>query len=295
MHARASNNDLLKEQDRVAATNEFREYENGIADILSAIVGERAAVQRNVRISVSSGIRKRQIDILVEGSLFGLTEASMIVDCKRWRKHIDVADVDAFIGMVEDVKADAGMLVSASGASEGAVDRARMVRGIRIKAVSLVELNSWKPQGTVFKTVELSRRDLESATKALREIGLRVAVTLDEDASAVQVEVFRHHGMKNPSGDVQQAQHQAIEDTLRRLRISFQSLGQGIVINGGTPSHRWLPVTLGGADLHLRVMAATDADIEVELDRLSSNLGFPRQSLDVVRPNGWPFDHAFLL
>jgi hypothetical protein len=244
---------------------------------------------------VSSSTRKRQIDILVEGSLFGLTEARMIVDCKRWGKRIDVADVDAFIGMVEDVKADAGMLVSASGASEGAVDRARVVRGVRIKAVSLAELNSWKPQGTVFKTIELSRRDLEAATKALRETGLRVVPTLDEDASTVRVEVFRHHGVKNPSGDIQQAQHQAIEDTLGRLRISYQSLGQGIVLNGGTPSYRWLSVTLNGVDIRLKILAASDTDIELGLSQLATDLDIPRQGLDVVRPDGWPFEHAFLL
>jgi len=278
----------------VPGSNEFREYENGIADILAAVAGAHATVRRNIELPAGAdGRRRRQIDVLVEGRLFALTEARMIVDCKRWKKPIDVADVDAFLGMVADVRADAGMLVSASGASAGAVDRAAAVGGIRIKTVSLAELRSWRPRGTVFKTIELGPGELAQAAKALREIGLRVAPLPGEEGSAVQVEVFRHHGVENPSGELQQTQHRETEQTLDRLRIAYRTVNQGIVISGGTPGHRWLPVTVNGVGAGVMVLAATEADIELELDRLAPRLGCARRQLDVTRPGDWPIEGAF--
>lgn len=279
----------------MATSNDFREYENGIADILSSVVGERAAVRRNVQLPANTGGRSRQIDVLVEGSLFGLTEARMIVDCKRWKKRIDVADVDAFLGMVEDVKADAGMLVSSSGASTGAIDRARAVRGVRLKAVSLTELRSWRPQGTVFETIELDSDALTMAAKALRELGLRVLPGSEQDASSFTIEVFRHHGVSNPSGELQQTQHQAAQQVLDRLGVRYRWVGHGVVIGGGTPGHRWLPVTSNGAETGWKVLAATEADIERELNQLAPDGGPAREHLDVVRPSGWPFGNAFTL
>ena len=106
------------------STGSFREYENGVADVLASVVGEVGTVQRNVKLPSRSGGRRRQIDVLVEGNIFGLTNASLIVDCKRWKQAIDIADVERFIGLVEDVGADMGMLVSAAGASDGAMNRA---------------------------------------------------------------------------------------------------------------------------------------------------------------------------
>jgi SIR2-like domain/Restriction endonuclease len=62
---------------------------------------------------------------LVTGNICGLTETRLIVECKRWNKPVDAADVEAFAGLLVDVGADMGFLVSAAGAYEGAVNRAR--------------------------------------------------------------------------------------------------------------------------------------------------------------------------
>jgi hypothetical protein len=55
----------------MVATSEFREYENGVADVLASVVGAAGTVQRNVRLPSSSGVRPRQVDVLVTASPSG--------------------------------------------------------------------------------------------------------------------------------------------------------------------------------------------------------------------------------
>jgi hypothetical protein len=80
-----------------------------------------------------------------------------------------------------------------AGASEGAVKRARAVRGLRIKPLSLAELASWRPVGTVVQRIGIPGADAERAAKPLREAGLRVIVK-EREAQQVRIEVFRHYG-----------------------------------------------------------------------------------------------------
>lgn len=273
------------------ADSEFREYENGVADVLAAVVGEAGVVRRNVRLASGSGGRRRQIDVVVEGNIFGVTDGRLIADCKRWKKVIDKADVEAFIGLVEDVGADMGILVSAAGASDGAAGRARTARGVRIKPLSVAELNAWRSAGTVFKIVEINPADLERAAKALREAGLRVMVK-ESDSSLVRIEVFRHHGTANPSGEIQRAQHELTEATLAKHTIPYTSPGHGLIFSGGTPNHRWIDVRVAGNPF-LKVLAADEVELGVEMERLAVQFGVPKELLAAERPEGWPFDRAF--
>jgi Restriction endonuclease len=276
----------------MSVNSEFREYENGIADVLASVIGEAATVRRNIRLPSRSGKRKRQIDVLVEGDIFGLTNARMIVDCKRWKTALDAGDVDKFIGLVEDVNADMGLLVSAAGASEGAVGRAQAARGVRIKALSVDELNAWRPAGTVFGTFEIPESSIGGVSKALREAGLRVFVGETDDDNA-RIEVFRHYGTARPDGEAEQVlQHELTEATLKKLEVPYRRLSNGVTIDGGTPNHRWLPVHVGGTPL-VRVLAATEADLEFQLSLLTTQLGIPAELLEVERPNGWPYASAF--
>lgn len=131
----------------VASASDFREYENGVADILASVVGEDAEVTRNVRLPSKSGVRPRQVDVLVTGTVFGFPGTRLIVDCKRRKRALDAPDVEAFVGLIDDVGGNMGLLVSASGAGDGAVNRALSLRGIRVKALSVAELARWATRG----------------------------------------------------------------------------------------------------------------------------------------------------
>ena len=275
----------------MAARHEFREYENGVADVLASVVGEAGTVQRNVKLPSRSG-GTRQIDVLVEGNLSGVVTTRMIVDCKRWKTPIDKADVDHLIGMLEDVGADMGMLVSASGVTAGAERRAKEARSVRVKALSVDELNAWRPQGTVLSTVEIPEPSLEKATKRLREAGLRVIVMETNEAHAV-IEVFRHHGTTNPDGETYQApQHTLTRNVLDRLKVPYRWLGNGVVAGGGTPNHRWLDVRVNGIPFP-KVLAATEEELNKHLTMMAGVFGIPVEKFVVDRPEGWPFASIF--
>lgn len=65
----------------------------------------------------------RQIDILIEGELAGYP-IRIAVDCKYFSRNIDVKVVESFCAMVEDIKAHQGVLITAKGYSQAAINRA---------------------------------------------------------------------------------------------------------------------------------------------------------------------------
>ena len=69
----------------------------------------------------------------------------MIVDCKRYGTRVDIKDVEALAGLVEDVGADMGLLVTTEGFTQGAKARAEAERGIRIEVVRIEDLPLWGP------------------------------------------------------------------------------------------------------------------------------------------------------
>ena len=76
--------DRLSARGRRGIVSEYRDYENGVADVLAYLAGESATVRRNVRLPSRSAGRPRQIDVLVTGRIFGMADATLVVDCKRW-------------------------------------------------------------------------------------------------------------------------------------------------------------------------------------------------------------------
>ncbi len=66
--------------------------------------------------------QQRQIDILIEEKINGI-EAVTIVDCKDRKRNIDIKSIESFIGMVDDVKADYGIIYSPKGYTSGAISR----------------------------------------------------------------------------------------------------------------------------------------------------------------------------
>jgi hypothetical protein len=107
---------------------------------------------------------------------------------------------------------------------------------------------------------------------------------------------FRHLGVLNPTGEQQIDAREQLLAALRSIGLPDPvSLGSGIVIGGGTPSYRWLEVTLAGIPTGLKVLAASEEDIGAELDRLVTTRWpeIAREQLDVIRPDVWPIPTMF--
>lgn len=81
----------------------------------------------------------RQVDVLVEDPDSG---TRVVVDCKDWKKRVDVRDVGAFASLVEDVQGTCGVLICNRGFSKGARTLAR-VKGISLCMLHDVESRKW--------------------------------------------------------------------------------------------------------------------------------------------------------
>ncbi len=275
------------------------EYENGVDDVLAYLAGDAAIVERNVRILGKMSGKPRQIDVRVAGRLFGSGSATMIVDCKRYTKPIDVNHVGAFVALVEDVGADVGLLVTTLSISQAAQQYADNVRGIRLDVVGVDQLAAWSPPGTINFEYAVPEVVYPEAVRAVRRAGFRVRpVEVDEWRGDVGVglSAFRHLGEVSPTGEEQARLRERLEMALRRAGVPEPvGLGNGIVTGGGTPAHRWLEVSVAGTPTGLKVLVSSEDEIATQLDSVATRLpeGISREQLDVIRPQVWPIPMMF--
>ena len=277
---------------------DFREYENGVADVLAFLAGETAEVQRNVRVLGRRGARARQVDVLVRGRIFGMADATMIVDCKRRKRPLEVNDIESFLGMIDDVGADIGLLVTSSGTTGTAMTRANAERGVRLEILPLDELMRWSPPGTISTTYAVPVARLEEAEATLRSAGHRVRPDQAFEAREGEeiITVFRHYGQASPSAEIQHRHQATAELAFGKLNIDARHVAHGVTTSGGTPAHRWLEITVAGGVTGMKFLAATEAEAEAELDRIATTFGqngVPREALGYVKPEGWPVTTMF--
>jgi Restriction endonuclease len=93
-----------------------------------------------------SGIN-RQIDVLVRGTFAGFPMVhTMVVDCKLFNRRLAVTHVEAFAGLVTDVGAQFGLLITCKGFSRAAKRRAEGFANVQLDVVELDELERWIPR-----------------------------------------------------------------------------------------------------------------------------------------------------
>lgn len=275
------------------------EYENGVADVLAFLAGDSAVVDRDVKLRGRNSHTIRQVDVCVRGRIFGMADAMMIADCKRWGKPVDVADAGSFVDLVEDVGADVGLLVTTEGASPAARERLRSARGTRLEVMTLKELAAWRPPGTFSTRYRVPGSHRAAAEHALRRVGFRVMLGSDPRVTSDQVclDVFRHYGTANPSPEVQQNAWGRAAAAMSSAAVPDPAiLGQGITGDGGTPGHRWLEVRVNGTPAGLKILAATEGEAAGKLRQLREQLHVPGSGeyvLDVIRLDGWPVPRMF--
>lgn len=133
--------DSLPEEELPEANPEWRQYEDQIVDRLGAQAGDDAEVLPDERLEGRFSLISRQIDIVVRGSFAGLPDMLVVVDCKCWSRPVTVSDVDRLIGLVDDVEAHLGILVTNRGASKAALRRGG--RSVQVQVVPFDDLASW--------------------------------------------------------------------------------------------------------------------------------------------------------
>lgn len=114
-------------------------YERLVARMIADQVETGLCVTPNAHlIGRITGVR-RQIDVLIDARHDTENTRRIIVDAKRRSRKIDVKEVEAFRGLMEDVGATHGYLVSPLGYSQAAERRAQDAVSIRIVPLDRVE------------------------------------------------------------------------------------------------------------------------------------------------------------
>lgn len=114
-------------------------YERLVARMMADQLSTDYCVTPNASIfGAITGIR-RQIDVLIEARHDTDNTRRIIVDAKRRKRKIDVKEVEAFRGMMEDVGATHGYLVCPNGHTLAAEKRAQSTVSIRLLPLDRLE------------------------------------------------------------------------------------------------------------------------------------------------------------
>jgi hypothetical protein len=127
---------------------DWKDYEREILEHFQAEYPS-AQITSNARLFGKFSKIDRQIDLLIQehASDFSLC---IVVDAKHRSARIDVNDVEAFLGLLRDVGADIGVLISPEGYSQAAINRAHYDDSrLEVDVLNFKELSLFQSPGGV--------------------------------------------------------------------------------------------------------------------------------------------------
>lgn len=107
-------------------------YERLVARVIADQLSTDLCATPNARVVGKISKRSRQIDVLIDQRHDSDNSRRVIVDAKKRTRKIDVTDVEAFRGLMEDVGATHGYLVCPTGHTKAAARRAQSAVSIRL-------------------------------------------------------------------------------------------------------------------------------------------------------------------
>lgn len=113
-------------------TPDWKIYERVVASFELESASMDASVTPNASLIGSISGVKRQIDVLIDARWSDDLERRIIFDAKRRKRKVDVKDVEAFEGLMRDVRASRGVLVCSNGHTKAALKRAQQYIDIRL-------------------------------------------------------------------------------------------------------------------------------------------------------------------
>jgi hypothetical protein len=121
----------------------WQKYERMIARLAVHYISTDLCVTPNARIPGKISGRSRQIDAVIDARHDTDNTRRIIIDAKKTKRKIDVTDVEAFQGLMEDVGATHGFLVCPAGHTKAAEKRAQ--EKVLIRLVPLDEIPNFDP------------------------------------------------------------------------------------------------------------------------------------------------------
>lgn len=125
---------------------EWRAFERLVALLTSDEYDSSFTVIPNARVSGHISKRKRQIDVLVDYRYSPDFSKRIIIDAKNRKRPVDIKEVEAFEGLMKDLKAQRGFIVCSNGHTKSAKSRAQDHIGIKLispEQAEELDLNSW--------------------------------------------------------------------------------------------------------------------------------------------------------
>ncbi len=141
----------------------WRDYEQEIYEVLRAKADDDARVEFDEKLPGHLSGTTRQIDVFVEGRFAGDVlpkPSTLAVDCKCWSSTVNVPDVERFIGLVDDVRTDYGLLITTVGFSKAAQRRADNARGLQIEVITFEQLKDWRPNVDLCQVCEVGANSM---------------------------------------------------------------------------------------------------------------------------------------
>lgn len=118
---------------------QWEKYERLVAQLIAKQISAEYCVTPNASIKGKISLRKRQIDVLVDYRHDTDNENRIIIDAKAKKRRINVNDVEAFLGLMEDVGATHGYLVCPNGYTKSAESRAQESVSLRLLPLDRLE------------------------------------------------------------------------------------------------------------------------------------------------------------
>lgn len=115
--------------------DEWKQYEAQIFNKLSSEFRD-CQITANDHIYGNFSRVMRQVDIAIRGTLAG-KEILGVVECKHFSRNVDVKVVDSFVGFLEDVGANVGIIITTQGYTKAAKNRAQ----IKLIHLDVVDFN----------------------------------------------------------------------------------------------------------------------------------------------------------
>jgi hypothetical protein len=126
--------------------HKWKRFEKIVADIQRELSPDAVVTQNEKVVGKITG-EPRDVDIAIRRKV-GQFELLIAVECKDYRRVIHVKDVESFAGLLEDVGANKGAMVSAKGYSKTAVRLAKR-KGIDLYRLVDTDSPEWKSYVTV--------------------------------------------------------------------------------------------------------------------------------------------------
>lgn len=131
--------------------SKWKEFEQLVYQLQQQFSGD-AEVVHDATLPGEDSKTNRQIDILVKRTV-GQYPIVIVMECKDYKRAVDVKEVEAFATKLKDVKAHKGALVSGKGFSQAALETAKR-HGIDMFRFVDTQSTNWKAYASIPASVE---------------------------------------------------------------------------------------------------------------------------------------------